>query len=81
MRVPARPAGTANVARCPIRTPLARPWKARSPECLPRPVQAARGRGIFAQVITPGFKLVMDSDGALHTYHTSLDSVVFVESN
>lgn len=35
----------------------------------------------YLQVITPGFKLVLDSDGAFHTYHTSLDSVVFVESN
>ena len=35
----------------------------------------------YAQVITPGFRLVLESGGAFHTYHTSLDRVVFVESN
>lgn len=35
----------------------------------------------YAQVITPGFKLILESEGEFHTYHTSLNRVVFVESN
>ena len=35
----------------------------------------------YIQVITPGFKLVLESEGEFHTYHTGLNRVVFVESN
>ena len=35
----------------------------------------------YVQAITPGFKLVLESEGEFHTYHTSLNRVVFVESN
>ena len=34
---------------------------------------------VYLQVITPGFKLVLEVEGALYTYHTSNDRVVFVE--
>ena len=33
---------------------------------------------MYAQVITPGFKMVLDVQGETHTYHTSADRVVFV---
>ena len=35
----------------------------------------------YLQVITPGFKMVLESGGQFHTYHTSLDRVVFVGSS
>lgn len=35
----------------------------------------------YAKVITPGFQLVLESEGEFHTYHTSLNRVVFVEAN
>lgn len=34
---------------------------------------------VYLQVITPGFKLVLEVEGDLYTYHTSNDRVVFVE--
>ena len=34
---------------------------------------------VYLQVITPGFKLVLEAEGELYTYHTSNDRVVFVE--
>ena len=33
---------------------------------------------LYSQVITPGTRLVLESDGATFTYHTSQDRVVFV---
>jgi hypothetical protein len=36
---------------------------------------------MYAQVITPGFKLVLSADGAHYTYHTSMEHVVYVEQD
>lgn len=33
---------------------------------------------MYAQVITPGFKMVLDAEGERYTYHTSMERVVFV---
>ncbi|MCH7624620.1 MAG: hypothetical protein IIC83_01725 [Chloroflexi bacterium] len=33
----------------------------------------------YTQVITPGSRLVLESNGATYTYHTSEDRVVFVK--
>ena len=33
---------------------------------------------MYAQVITPGFKLVLESEGKFYVYHTSVDRVAFV---
>ncbi len=32
---------------------------------------------VCAQVIVPGFRIVLEADGALHTYHTSRDRIVY----
>ena len=32
----------------------------------------------YAQVITPGFRMVLEANGQQYTYHTSMDHVVFV---
>ena len=33
---------------------------------------------MYAQVITPGFKMSLAGDGSTYLYHTSMDRVVFV---
>jgi len=34
---------------------------------------------MYAQMITPGFKMLLAAGGSTYTYHTSMDRVVFVE--
>jgi hypothetical protein len=35
---------------------------------------------VYSQVITPGFRMLLEVDGSVYLYHTSMDRVVFVES-
>ena len=35
---------------------------------------------VYADVLVPGFKMLLEADGAFYTYHTSLDEAVFVDN-